>query len=75
MDDADITEAQREAVEAMLEQARLNRLSRPVVEGPELCEQCEGEMPELRRRWGARLCVECQSALEKARKHFGRAYG
>jgi RNA polymerase-binding transcription factor DksA len=72
MDEADITEAMREAAEAMREQDRVNRLSRPIEIGPELCDDCEGEMILIRRQWGLRRCVECQDAKEKLWKHFGK---
>ncbi len=38
--------------------------------GPELCknDDCEAEMPELRRRRGCRFCTDCQSRAEYQRK-------
>ena len=35
--------------------------------GPKYCEECESEMPELRRANGWRLCTGCQSAVERGR--------
>lgn len=38
--------------------------------GPELCtnEDCEEQMPELRRRRGCKLCTDCQAAAEHLAK-------
>ena len=38
--------------------------------GPELCsnEDCEGPLPELRRRRGCQLCTDCKAAAELAAK-------
>lgn len=35
--------------------------------GPELCanEECEAEMPALRREMGKRFCTECQALFER----------
>lgn len=32
--------------------------------GPEYCEHCDAEMPEVRRSYGYTICVDCKSALE-----------
>jgi hypothetical protein len=33
--------------------------------GPEVCAECEDDMPECRRAYGYRLCVACATAAEK----------
>jgi len=41
--------------------------------GPALCsnDDCEADMPELRRRRGCQLCTECQSQAEaRARRRY-----
>jgi hypothetical protein len=35
--------------------------------GPEECEDCEAEMPAVRRSYGFRLCTNCASRQERAR--------
>lgn len=48
---------------------------RPQVEpeyGPEECEECGNEMPELRREYGFKLCVGCQEHLEQLEKRRRR---
>ena len=35
-----------------------------------LCEDCEEDLPQLRRELHATRCVECQSAWEKRRRQY-----
>lgn len=34
--------------------------------GPERCDECEDNMPALRRSYRCRLCTSCQTALERS---------
>ena len=36
--------------------------------GPEECEECGDDMPEVRRSYGFKLCTQCQSAIEALRR-------
>ncbi len=64
MDDADITQERLER-----EQMLRNRVEqRPLLYGPEECDQCGDEMPAIRRQHGFRLCVECQTLRERNQK-------
>ncbi len=44
----------------------------PVGKGLTHCEECEGEIPEARRKAiaGVRLCVNCQSEVDKNKRDF-----
>lgn len=35
--------------------------------GPELCAECEDDMPELRRKMGKYLCTACQTLKERSK--------
>ncbi len=38
--------------------------------GPEQCDDCDAEMPAVRRAHGFRICVACKSEQEAIAKHF-----
>lgn len=42
----------------------------------EICEMCDNEIPEARRKQlpGVTLCVECKTAEEQRDKRYGRDY-
>ena len=59
----------QDQIDASVEDAvKLARSRLPDGEGPTHCEECEGVIPEARRKAipGVRLCISCQSELEKA---------
>lgn len=64
MDDADITQERLEKEQTL--KARF--VQKPLPYGPEECDQCGDEMPDVRRQHGFRLCVECQTLLERNQK-------
>ena len=58
----------QDQIDASVEDAvKLARSRLPEGEGATHCEECEEEIPEVRREAipGVRLCINCQSALEK----------
>ena len=36
--------------------------------GPEACDECGTEIPEVRRQYGYCLCVQCAEAEERSRR-------
>lgn len=64
MDDADITQERLEKEQAL--KARF--VQKPLPYGPEECDQCGDEMPDIRRQHGFRLCVECATLRERQSK-------
>lgn len=36
--------------------------------GPQECDECLDEMPDLRRQYGFKLCTACQSAVEERKR-------
>lgn len=63
MDNADITQERLEK-----EQALRARIEQWPPYGPEECDQCGEEMPDVRRQHGFRLCIECATLRERQSK-------
>lgn len=41
------------------------RAKLPTGVGPDVCIECENDMPQVRRNYGYTLCVECQEITER----------
>jgi len=63
MDDTDIAQERLKR-----EQALKARFEQKPPYGPEECDQCGDEMPDIRRQRGFRLCVECATLPERQSK-------
>lgn len=64
MDNADITQERLER-----EQMLRDRIEQqPPAYGPEECDQCGDEMPDVRWQHGFRLCIECATLCERQSK-------
>ena len=64
--------AVQEQIDASVDDAVARARSRlPRGESLERCEECDGEIPEARRRAvpGVRLCVACQAELDARQVH------
>jgi phage/conjugal plasmid C-4 type zinc finger TraR family protein len=60
--------AVQDQIDASVEDAvKLARSQLPKGQSLELCEECDNEIPEARRKaiQGVRLCVNCQSELDQ----------
>lgn len=51
---------------------RLASRARPAKMGPEVCEECEEPMIQLRRDLGLKMCVDCARERERLVKLFAR---
>jgi phage/conjugal plasmid C-4 type zinc finger TraR family protein len=65
--------AVQEQIDATIKDG-IQRVRQKITQGPGLthCEECEGKIPEARRKAvpGVRLCVKCQDAHDKEEASF-----